>query len=66
MQYTNKNGETFDISITHGDVMAYVNGNYIAKAESEEELKEILDHFSHANPDTTMNYLGLKKEKTAN
>ena len=66
MQYTNKNGETFDISITHGDVMAYVNGNYIAKAESQTELEEILDHFSHADTRKTAQYLGLDTEKTAN
>ena len=68
MQYRNKNGEVFDISVenTNGEAMAFVNGNYIAKASTEPELEEILDHFSHANPDTTMNYLGLKKEETAN
>ena len=65
MEYRNKNGERFDISITHGDYMAHVNGNYVAKADTQDELEEILDHLSHANPDTTMNYLGLKKEETA-
>lgn len=67
MQYRNKNGDVFDISVenSNGEAMAFVNGNYIAKASTESELEDILDHFSHANPDTTMNYLGLEKEKTA-
>ena len=31
MQYRNKNGEVFDISVenTNGEAMAFVNGNYI-------------------------------------
>ena len=65
MEYKNKNGERFDISITHGDYMAHVNGNYVAKADTQDELEEILDHLSHADTRKTAQYLGLDTEKTA-
>ena len=64
-QYTNKNGATFGITHTESSTMAYVNGNYIAQAETEKELEEILDHFSHADINKTAHYLGLDKEKAA-
>ena len=44
-QYTNKNGATFGISHTESSTMAYINGSYVAQAETERELEEILDHF---------------------
>lgn len=44
-QYTNKNGEIFGISHTEESTMAYINGSYVAQAETEKELEEILDHF---------------------
>lgn len=67
MQYRNKNGEVFDISVenTNGEAMAFVNGNYIAKASTQPELEEILDHFSHTDTRRTAQYLGLDVEKTA-
>lgn len=60
-QYTNKNGETFGISHTDSSTMAYVNGSYVAQAETEKELEEILDHFSHADINATRNYIGISK-----
>ena len=64
-QYTNKNGMIFGVIEAESSTMAYINGNYVAQAETEKELENILDHFSHANPEITKRYLGLKKEKTA-
>lgn len=62
-QYTNKNGETFGISHTESSTMAYINGSYVAQAETERELEEILDHFSHTDTNTTRNYIGISKKK---
>lgn len=64
-QYTNKNGETFGISHTESSTMAYINGSYVAQVETERELEEILDHFSHADTNTTRNYIGISKEEKA-
>lgn len=64
-QYTNAKGETFGIIHSESSTMAYINGSYVAEAETETELEKILDHFSHANPETTKRYLGLTEEKTA-
>lgn len=65
-QYTNKNGETFGITNAEGSTMAYINGSYVAQAETEKELEEVLDHFSHADIKKTLNYTGItKEEKTA-
>lgn len=64
-QYTNKNGATFGISHTESSTMAYINGSYVAQAETERELEEILDHFSHADTNTTRNYIGISKEEKA-
>ena len=65
-QYTNKNGETFGISHTESSTMAYINGSYVAQAETEKELEDILDHFSHADTRKTLDYIGVpKEEKTA-
>lgn len=64
-QYTNKNGATFGISHTESSSMAYINGSYVAQAETERELEEILDHFSHADTNTTRNYIGISKEEKA-
>lgn len=58
-QYTN--GATFGINHTESSTMAYINGSYVAQAETEKELKEILDHFSHADTNTTRNYIGVSK-----
>lgn len=33
-QYTNKNGETFGITHTESSTMAYINGSYVAQAET--------------------------------
>lgn len=60
-QYTNKNGETFGTNHTESSTMAYINGSYVAQAETEKELEEILDHFSHADTNTTRNYIGVSK-----
>lgn len=65
MEYRNKEGLRFDITISHGDVMAFVDGKFVATAEDETELKKILDHLSHATPNNTARYLGLQKEETA-
>jgi len=62
-QYTNKNGETFGISHTEGSTMAYINGSYVAQAETEKELEEILDHFSHADIKRTLDYTGITQDK---
>lgn len=59
-QYTNKNGETFGISHTEGSTMAYINGSYVAQAETEKELEEVLDHFSHTDIKRTLDYVGVK------
>lgn len=62
-QYTNKNGETFGISHTEGSTMAYINGSYVAQAETEKELEEVLDHFSHADIKRTLDYTGITQNK---
>jgi len=62
-QYTNKNGETFGIAHTEGSTMAYINGSYVAQAETEKELEEILDHFSHADIKRTLGYTGITQDK---
>lgn len=65
-QYTNKNGETFGITHTEGSTMAYINGSYVAQAETEKELEEVLDHFSHTDIKRTLDYTGItREEKTA-
>ena len=65
-QYTNKNGETFGITNAEGSTIAYINGSYVAQAETEKELEEILDHFSHSDIKRTLNYTGItREEKTA-
>lgn len=62
-QYTNKNGETFGITNAEGSTMAYINGSYIAQAETEKELEEVLDHFSHTDIKRTLDYTGITKSK---
>lgn len=62
-QYTNKNGEIFGISHTEESTMAYINGSYVAQAETEKELEEILDHFSHADIKRTLDYTGITQDK---
>ena len=62
-QYTNKNGEKFGIFHTESSTMAYINGSYVAQAETENELEEILDHFSHADIKQTLDYTGITREK---
>lgn len=65
-QYTNKNGETFGITHTESSTMAYINGSYVAQAETEKELEEVLDHFSHSDIKKTLDYTGItREEKTA-
>ena len=65
-QYTNKNGETFGITHTESSTMAYINGSYVAQAETEKELEEVLDHFSHSDIKRTLDYTGItREEKTA-
>ncbi len=64
-QYTNKNGETFGITNAEGSTMAYINGSYVAQAETEKELEDVLDHFSHADIKKTLDYTGITREKTA-
>ena len=62
-QYTNKNGETFGITHSEGGTMAYINGSYVAQAETEKELEEVLDHFSHTDIKRTLDYTGITKGK---
>lgn len=62
-QYTNKNGETFGITHSEGSTMAYINGSYVAQAETEKELEEVLDHFSHTDIKRTLDYTGITKSK---
>lgn len=62
-QYTNKNGEIFGITHTEGSTMAYINGSYVAQAETEKELEEVLDHFSHTDIKRTLDYTGITKSK---
>lgn len=64
-QYTNKNGETFGITHTESSTMAYINGSYVAQAETDGELEEVLDHFSHTDIKKTLDYTGITREKTA-
>lgn len=64
-EYKNKNGETFGIVTAESGTMAYINGSYVAQAETEKELEEILDHFSHADISETLRYIGAEKGKTA-
>lgn len=61
-KYTNKNGEDFGITHTESSTMAYISGSYVAQAETEKELEEILDHFSHAEIPITLKYIGIIKE----
>lgn len=62
-QYTNRNGETFGITHADGSTMAYINGSYVAQAETEKELEEALDHFSHTDIKRTLDYTGITKSK---
>lgn len=62
-QYTNRNGETFGITHADGSTMAYINGSYVAQAETEKELEEVLDHFSHTDIKRTLDYTGITKSK---
>ena len=64
-EYKNKNEETFGIVTAESGTMAYINGSYVAQAETEKELEEILDHFSHADISETLRYIGAGKGKTA-
>lgn len=64
-QYKNKNGEMFGIINSESSAMAYLHGSYVAQAETKTELEEILDHFSHADQETTKRYLGIEEKKTA-
>ena len=65
-QYTNKNGETFGITHTESSTMAYINGSYVAQAETDGELEEVLDHFSHTDIKKTLDFTGItREEKTA-
>lgn len=65
-QYTNKNGETFGITHTESSTMAYINGSYVAQAETDGELEEVLDYFSHTDIKKTLDYTGItREEKTA-
>ena len=65
-QYTNKNGETVGITHTESSTMAYINGSYVAQAETDRELEEVLDHFSHTDIKKTLDYTGItREEKTA-
>ena len=65
-QYTNKNGETFGITHTESSTMAYINGSYVAQAETDRDLEEVLDHFSHTDIKKTLDYTGItREEKTA-
>lgn len=65
-QYTNKNGETFGITHTESSTMAYINGSYVAQAETDREHEEVLDHFSHTDIKKTLDYTGItREEKTA-
>lgn len=62
-QYTNRNGETFGITHADGSTMAYINGSYVAQAETEKELEEVLDHFSHTDIKKTLDYTGISRGK---
>lgn len=64
-QYTNANGDTFGVTITENESVAFLEGKFVAKASTETELEEILDHISHANKETTMRYIGIESKKTA-
>ena len=65
-QYTNKNGATFGITHAESTTMAYINGSYVAQAETDGELEEVLDHFSHTDIKKTLDYTGItREEKTA-
>ena len=65
-QYTNKNGETFGITHTESSTMDYINVLYVAQAETDRELEEVLDHFSHTDIKKTLDYTGItREEKTA-
>lgn len=65
-QYTNKHGETFGITTTESSTMAYINGSYVAQAETEKELEKVLDHFTHTTTRQTLNYIENAKEETVN
>ena len=38
---------------------------YTAQAETEKELEDVLDHFSHADIKKTLDYTGITKEVNA-
>ena len=61
-QYKNKNGETFGITHTESSTMAYINGSYVEQAETEKDLEEVLDHFSHTDIKKTLDYTGITRE----
>ena len=61
-QYKNKNGETFVITHTESSTMAYINGSYVEQAETEKDLEEVLDHFSHTDIKKTLDYTGITRE----
>lgn len=62
-QYTNKNGDTFGIVHTESSTLAYIGGSCVAKAETDKELEEILDNFSHTDVNRTLNYIGIAEKK---
>ena len=39
-EYKNKNGETFGIVTAESGTMAYINGSYVAQAETEKSWKK--------------------------
>ena len=65
-EYRNKNGVTFGITQTDGGFAAHMKGSYVAQAETDRELEEVLDHFSHSDINKTLDYTGIAREnKTA-
>ncbi len=60
--YRNKNGVAFGITQTDGGFTARIRGSFVAHADTGKELEEILDHFSHADINKTLGYIGVKRK----
>ena len=53
MQYKNANGKIFGIVHSESSTIAYCNGSFVAEAETERELENILETISLSNTTTT-------------
>lgn len=59
-QYKNANGTVFGIVHAKASTMAYIGGTMITQAETEKELENHLDDFSHDDIKKTLAYATIK------